>query len=141
MSDLTLEAVDRSGAIAETFDQLTGGTRAEFLGKAVIGGGALAAALETPALAQPRNTAKDIASDDQYAARNMIQRLDVDNGDELLEDVGFTGIVPVFGDRSQPIRSLGPDLGEHTREVLGSILGWSEERIERMLDETQEVAP
>jgi ferritin-like protein len=61
MSDLTLEAVDRSGAIAETFDQLTGGTRAEFLGKAVIGGGALAAALEMPALAQPRNTAKDIA--------------------------------------------------------------------------------
>jgi hypothetical protein len=61
MSDLTLETVDRSGAIAETFDQLTGGTRAEFLGKAVIGGGALAAALETPALAQPRNTAKDIA--------------------------------------------------------------------------------
>jgi hypothetical protein len=61
MSDLTLETVDPSGAIAETFDQLTGGTRAEFLGKAVIGGGALAAALETPALAQPRNTAKDIA--------------------------------------------------------------------------------
>jgi hypothetical protein len=61
MSDLTLETVDRSGAIAETFDRLTGGTRAEFLGKAVIGGGALAAALETPALAQPRNTAKDIA--------------------------------------------------------------------------------
>jgi hypothetical protein len=61
MSDLTLETVDRSGAVAETFDQLTGGTRAEFLGKAVIGGGAMAAALETPALAQPRNTAKDIA--------------------------------------------------------------------------------
>jgi hypothetical protein len=61
MSDLTLETVDRSGAVAETFDQLTGGTRAEFLSKAVIGGGALAAALGTPALAQPRNTAKDIA--------------------------------------------------------------------------------
>jgi hypothetical protein len=61
MFDLTLERVDRSGAIAEMFDQLTGGTRADFFRKAVIGGGALAAALETPALAQPRNTAKDIA--------------------------------------------------------------------------------
>jgi hypothetical protein len=61
MSDLTLEEVDRSGAIAEAFDQLTGGTRAEFFAKAVVGGGALAAALEVPALAQPRNTAKDIA--------------------------------------------------------------------------------
>jgi hypothetical protein len=61
MSDLTLETVDQSGAIAETFDELTGGTRADFFRKAVIGGAALTAALETPAQAQPRNTAKDIA--------------------------------------------------------------------------------
>ena len=61
MSDLTLETVDQSGAIAETFDQLTGGTRADFFRKALVGGGALAAALETSAVAQPRNTAKDVA--------------------------------------------------------------------------------
>jgi hypothetical protein len=61
MPDLTLESVDRSGAIAETFEQLTGGTRADFFRKALIGGGALAAALEAPAVAQPRNTAKDVA--------------------------------------------------------------------------------
>jgi hypothetical protein len=61
MSDLTLETVDRSGAIAEAFDELTGGTRADFFRNAVIGGAALAAVLETPAAAQPRNTAKDVA--------------------------------------------------------------------------------
>src|SRR5918998_5101672 len=61
MSDLTLESVDRSGALAEAFDELTGGTRANFFSQALIGGGALLAALETPALAQPRNTAKDVA--------------------------------------------------------------------------------
>jgi len=61
MSDLTLETVDRSGAIAEAFDALTGGTRADFFRKAVVGGTALAAALEMPAAAQPRNTAKDVA--------------------------------------------------------------------------------
>jgi hypothetical protein len=61
MSDLTLETVDRSGGIAEAFDRLTGGTRAEFLRRSVVGGGALAAALEVPAVAQPRNTAKDVA--------------------------------------------------------------------------------
>lgn len=61
MSDLTLETVDQSGAIAETFDQLTGGTRADFFRKALVGGGSLAAALETSAVAQPRNTAKDVA--------------------------------------------------------------------------------
>jgi hypothetical protein len=61
MSDLTLETVDRSGAIAEAFDQLTGGTRGDFFRRAVVGGAALAAARATPAVAQPRNTAKDVA--------------------------------------------------------------------------------
>ena len=61
MSELTLETVDQSGAIAETFDRLSGGTRADFFRKALLGGGALAAALEAPALAQPRNTKKDVA--------------------------------------------------------------------------------
>ena len=60
-SELTLEAVDRDGAIAEALDALTGGTRAEFLRKAVIGGSAAAAALATPAVASQRNTSKDVA--------------------------------------------------------------------------------
>jgi Ferritin-like domain len=61
MSDLTLETVDQSGAIAETFDKLTGGTRADFFRKALIGGAALTAALEAPAAAQERHTANDVA--------------------------------------------------------------------------------
>jgi Ferritin-like domain len=59
--DLTLESVDASGAVAEAFDEVTGGTRADFFRKALIGGAALAAARDTPALATPRNTAKDVA--------------------------------------------------------------------------------
>ena len=59
--ELTLEAVDRDGAIAEALDKLTGGTRADFLRKAVLGGAATGAALATPALAKGRNTEKDIA--------------------------------------------------------------------------------
>jgi Ferritin-like domain len=60
-SELTLEAVDRDGAIAEVLDDLTGGTRADFLRKAVVGGSALTAALAAPAAAKERNTANDIA--------------------------------------------------------------------------------
>jgi hypothetical protein len=60
-TELTLEAVDRDGAIAETLHELTGGTRADLLRTAVIGGAAAAAALAAPAVAQPRNTATDIA--------------------------------------------------------------------------------
>jgi hypothetical protein len=60
-SELTLEAVDPDGAIAEALDDLTGGTRADFLRKAVLGGSATAAALAAPAVARKRNTDKDIA--------------------------------------------------------------------------------
>jgi Ferritin-like domain len=60
-AELTLEAVDRDGAIAEALDDLTGGTRADFLRKAVLGGSATAAALAAPAVARKRNTDKDIA--------------------------------------------------------------------------------
>jgi formyl-CoA transferase len=77
----------------------------------------------------PIYTAEDVGTDSQYAARNMIQRFDVHDGEELRTSVGFPGIVPVFGGQSQPIRSIGPDLGEHTREVL-SDLGWTDERID-----------
>ncbi|MGO4433717.1 CaiB/BaiF CoA transferase family protein [Paenarthrobacter sp. RAF9] len=72
--------------------------------------------------AGPIYTAADISADGQYAARNMIQKFDVSTGEEILPDVGFPGIVPVIGEQSLPIRNLGPDLGEHTQEVLGGLL-------------------
>jgi formyl-CoA transferase len=37
--------------------------------------------------------------------------------------------VPVIGDKSLPIRNIGPDLGEHTHEVLSELLGMSDEQI------------
>ncbi|MFV0432734.1 MAG: CaiB/BaiF CoA transferase family protein [Leucobacter sp.] len=77
----------------------------------------------------PIYTAEDVCSDEQYAARHMVQRFDVHDGEALVEGVGFPGIVPVFGGRSLPIRHVGPDLGEHTREVL-SELGWDETAVD-----------
>ncbi|MET0704311.1 MAG: CoA transferase [Mycobacterium sp.] len=71
--------------------------------------------------AGPINTAADICADQQLLARNMIQTFDVDTGEDAPKPVGFTGIVPVIGGRSRPIRTVGPDLGEHTAEVLGQL--------------------
>jgi formyl-CoA transferase len=77
----------------------------------------------------PIYTAADICADEQYEARNMIQRFDVDTGDPQPKTVGFPGIVPVIGPASLPIRNVGPDLGEHTREVLSTVLGLSDDEI------------
>jgi formyl-CoA transferase len=77
----------------------------------------------------PIYTAADICADEQYEARNMIQHFDVDTGDPQRKTVGFPGIVPVIGPASLPIRNVGPDLGEHTREVLSTVLGLSDDEI------------
>jgi len=77
----------------------------------------------------PIYTAADICADEQYEARNMIQHFAVDTGEPRPKTVGFPGIVPVIGGSSLPIRSVGPDLGEHTREVLSSVLGLTDDEI------------
>ncbi|WP_280473326.1 CaiB/BaiF CoA transferase family protein [Nocardia asiatica] len=80
----------------------------------------------------PIYTAADIVADEQYRARNMIQSFAVDVGAPELKEVGFPGIVPVIGEESLPIRTVGPDLGEHTREVLSEVLGMSEAEIDAL---------
>ncbi|PPH56994.1 CaiB/BaiF CoA-transferase family protein [Rathayibacter sp. AY1E1] len=69
----------------------------------------------------PIYTAADISASEQYAARDMIQAFDVEDAGGTLRGVGFPGIVPVLGGRSLPIRSLAPDLGQDTEEVLGML--------------------
>ncbi|MDR6620159.1 CaiB/BaiF CoA-transferase family protein [Sinomonas atrocyanea] len=87
----------------------------------------------------PIYTAEDICADPQYAARHMIQKFDVSTGERTITDVGFPGIVPVLGEASLPVRSLGPDLGEHTEEVCRDLLGRSEEEIHAVLRAAQGV--
>ncbi|WP_433868835.1 CaiB/BaiF CoA transferase family protein [Saccharopolyspora sp. CA-218241] len=79
--------------------------------------------------AGPIYTAADICADEQYRARDMVQHFDVDTGDDEPRRVGFPGIVPVLGGTSLPIRGLGPDLGEHTEEVLTGLLGLSADEL------------
>ncbi|UGT64151.1 CoA transferase [Nocardia asteroides] len=69
----------------------------------------------------PIYTAADIVTDEQYLARDMIQHFPVDVGEPEPKQVGFPGIVPVIGEKSLPIRNVGPDLGEHTNEILTAL--------------------
>jgi rubrerythrin len=57
--ELTLENLDRDGAITEAIADVYGDTRAGFLRKAVFGGGAMAAALAVPSVAVARKRSVD----------------------------------------------------------------------------------
>jgi formyl-CoA transferase len=67
--------------------------------------------------AGPIQTAADIVGDRQFLARDMLQEFPVETGDGL-RPVLFPGVVPLLGERSVRVRSVGPDLGEHTLEIL-----------------------
>jgi formyl-CoA transferase len=65
------------------------------------------------------NTAPDIAADDHIAAREMIVRLAA--GFERA--VPMAGVVPKLSRTPGAIRSVGPELGEHTDAVLRELAG------------------
>lgn len=67
MTDLTLEQLDRDGAIQEGIANLYGDSRAEFLRKAVIGGTTLLAALAAPPVLEGRTPKLNDVRIFQYA--------------------------------------------------------------------------
>ncbi len=85
--------------------------------------------------AGPIYTAEDVIADEQYAARGMIQRFDIDDGASVRPAVAMPGIVPVIGGRSLPISHPGPNLGADTRDVLARWLGWDDARIDALTRE------
>ena len=62
-------------------------------------------------------TAPDMLNDPHYLAREMVLRATSRAG----LDVPMTGIVPRFSRTPGRVRDVGPDLGEHTDEVIGEI--------------------
>lgn len=70
-------------------------------------------------------TAPDMLTDPHYLARGMVHRLISTQGWE----VPMTGVVPRFTATPGSIRHPGPTLGQHTDEVLGGLLGLSEEEL------------
>lgn len=70
----------------------------------------------------PLYDARAIAEDEHYRARGMLHPLKVVVDDEP-EEVRFPGVVPRLPGSPGSIRSAGPELGEHTDQVLTELLG------------------
>ena len=72
-------------------------------------------------------TAADIAGDPHYKARDMIERWSLPDG----EPIDIPGIVPKLSETPGSTKWLGPELGQHTDEVLASI-GISGDRLDSL---------
>jgi formyl-CoA transferase/succinyl-CoA--D-citramalate CoA-transferase len=67
-------------------------------------------------------TAEDMLHDVQYAAREMVLRQKTSQG----WDIPMSGVVPKFSRTPGSVRTTGPRLGAHTREILCGLAGVSE---------------
>jgi len=72
-------------------------------------------------------TIADVAADEQYRARGAVTEVDDPHFGKILHP----GVVPVVAgqDRDAQIRWTGPEIGEHTQEVLADLAGLDEETI------------
>lgn len=81
--------------------------------------------------AGPVYDAPSIAKDEHYIARGMIETHEVviDKEPELIR---FPGVVPKIPGHEGRVQWVGPELGEHTEEVLTELAGFGAEQIAAM---------
>jgi formyl-CoA transferase len=72
-------------------------------------------------------TVKDIVEDEQYAARDMLRTVQLNDGSKLM----VPGVVPKLSGTPGDFAGGGPDLGQHTEEVLAT-LGVGNAELERL---------
>ncbi|TSI13828.1 CoA transferase [Brevibacterium aurantiacum] len=77
--------------------------------------------------AGPVYDATGIAADEHFAARGMLESIDVSIEDDTTEAIRFPGVVPRIPGSEGHIRWVGPELGEHTESILTGVLGVSAE--------------
>ncbi|ORY91368.1 putative acyl-CoA transferase/carnitine dehydratase [Syncephalastrum racemosum] len=81
-------------------------------------------------------SAQDIVEDEHINARGMIETIQVGTKEEGRGwDVKMPGMSPVLHSTPGKTRWAGPDLGEHTYDILGNYLGLSRSELEKLSSE------
>ena len=76
-------------------------------------------------------TAKDIADDPHYAARDNI----VSVSDEAEGELKMPGVVPKLSDTPGRIAHAGPVIGQHNAEIYGGLLGKTEQELQALAND------
>ncbi|GGF14727.1 CoA transferase [Halobacillus andaensis] len=80
--------------------------------------------------AGPIYSIEDIVKDPHYLSREMIQNFKLN--DE--EDLKIPGVVPKMSETPGGTKWLGPELGQHTEEVMKKWLTYDEEKVQQLKD-------
>jgi formyl-CoA transferase len=91
----------------------------------------MAVMVEASVPAGPIYSAEEIVKDAHFRARDMLLEHDVEI-DGTAEKVLFPGVVPRLEQMPGRVSWLGPELGEHTDEVLTGLLGMSEDEVNEL---------
>jgi succinyl-CoA---D-citramalate CoA-transferase len=91
----------------------------------------MAVMVEASVPAGPIYSAEEIVKDAHFRARDMLLEHEVEI-DGTVEKVLFPGVVPRLERMPGRVSWLGPELGEHTDEVLTSLLGMSEDEVNEL---------
>ena len=78
----------------------------------------------------PVNTAEDIFADPQVKARQMLLTI----SDPGVGDYQFARTQPLLSSSPVPPTAPAPNLGQHTRSILVSLLGYSEQDVDELAD-------
>ncbi|ASK62500.1 carnitine dehydratase [Virgibacillus phasianinus] len=74
---------------------------------------------------------EDMVKDPQYLAREMIQSFNLGNDDSLK----IPGVVPKMSKTPGGTNWLGPNLGEHTNQIMKNLLAYDEDKIQKLKDQ------
>lgn len=78
--------------------------------------------------------AESIGADPQFAARRMLQTMPV-RVEREIEQVRFPGIVPKIDGNPEAPRWVGPEVGEHTDDVLTRLCGVRPDELQALREE------
>ena len=93
------------------------------------------AMVEASVPAGPIYSAADILADPHFRDRGMLLEMDVAVEDGQPETVTFPGIVPKLEQLPGAVEWLGPELGQHTDEVLRELLELTDSDIAKLREE------
>jgi CoA:oxalate CoA-transferase len=79
----------------------------------------------------PVYTAKDVFDDPHFKARGML----VDIDDPSVGSYTFARSTPHLSTAPEIVKQPSPELGQHTREILESVLGYESDQVDRLASE------